>query len=79
MSAAQQGGPIQSGPARRETPATGVTLTDIDIPFTRMVAFFVKAALAAVPATIILWLIFGFVAMFFGALFGFGDRGWMMH
>ena len=30
-----------------------VTVTDIDVPFTRLVAFFVKAALAAIPAAII--------------------------
>ena len=30
-----------------------VTVTDIDVPFTRLVAFFVKAALAAIPAALI--------------------------
>ena len=30
-----------------------VTVTDIDVPFTRLVAFFVKAALAAIPAMLI--------------------------
>ena len=34
-----------------------VTVTDIDVPFTRLVAFFVKAALAAIPAAIIVAII----------------------
>jgi hypothetical protein len=34
-----------------------VTVTDIDVPFTRLVAFFVKAALAAIPAAVIVALI----------------------
>jgi hypothetical protein len=34
-----------------------VTVTDIDVPFTRLVAFFVKAALAAIPAAVIVAII----------------------
>lgn len=54
------------------TPTTRTTITDIDIPFTRLIAFFVKATLAAIPATIILMLIFLVIAMILGALFGAG-------
>jgi hypothetical protein len=36
-----------------------VVLTDIDIPFSRMVTFMVKWALASIPATLIVGLILG--------------------
>ena len=74
---APQSGPIQT--ARNTTTVGGVTISDIDIPFGRLVMFFVKAALAAIPATIIVWFIMAILAMIFGAIFGFGGgRGWMM-
>ena len=38
-------------------PQYRVTVGDIDIPFGRLVAFFVKATLAAIPAALIVWLI----------------------
>ena len=44
-----------------------VVVTDIDIPFTKLVGFLVKLAIAAVPAGIIVgifWMILA--AMFFG-------------
>ena len=34
-----------------------IVIDDIDIPFGRLVAFFVKATLAAIPAAIIVWVI----------------------
>jgi hypothetical protein len=55
-----------------------ITVTDIRIPFWRLVAFFVKATLAAIPATIILIIIFAIL----GALFAFvvgGDWAVLMH
>ncbi len=46
-------------------PQHRITISDIDIPFSRLVAFFVKASLAAIPAAIIV----GFViALFWLAL-----------
>jgi hypothetical protein len=53
-------------------------LTDIDIPFGRLVVFFIKAGLAAIPATIIIWLIIMVLMVPFGMLFGWGwmHRGW---
>jgi hypothetical protein len=36
----------------------GVTVTALDIPFTRLVAFFMKAVIAAIPALILLLAIF---------------------
>lgn len=65
--------PTASAPSR-------VTVTNIDIPFTRLVAFFVKASLAAIPAAIILMLIFAVVGLVLGAIFGGGPgfryRSW---
>jgi hypothetical protein len=52
-----------------------IVISDIDIPFGRLVAFFIKATLAAIPAVIIVWFILAGLAMLFGLLFGFG---WMM-
>ena len=34
-----------------------VTVTDLNVPFTRLVAFFVKVALAAIPAAVIVAII----------------------
>ena len=45
-------------------------ISDIDIPFSRMVAFFVKAALAAIPAAIIVWIILAAIWFLMAALFG---------
>jgi hypothetical protein len=50
-----------------------VTVTDIDVPFTRLVAFFVKAALAAVPAAIIVAIVLRVIgALLAGLLVGSG-------
>ncbi|MCZ7657944.1 MAG: hypothetical protein M5U07_08810 [Xanthobacteraceae bacterium] len=57
-------------------PEQRTVLTDIDIPFGRLVVFFIKVGLAAIPAAIILWLIMWVIVMVFGMLFGFG---WWMH
>jgi hypothetical protein len=51
-----------------------IVVTDIDIPFWRLVAIFVKWALAAIPATIILIVIWMIVAAVFSTIFGH----WMM-
>lgn len=53
-----------------------VVVTDIKIPFLSMVVLLVKWALAAIPALIILFLIFGVLGAIFGGLFH-GDRFWM--
>ncbi len=60
-----------------------IVVRDIDIPFGRLVAFFVKASLAAIPAVIIVWIIvmlIWFVVMVIAGLLGMSFRpGWMMH
>ncbi|NIX76243.1 hypothetical protein [Microvirga terricola] len=59
-------------------PSSRTVLTDIDIPFGSLVLFFVKAALAAIPATFIVALILAFIGWIFRLLFGFGHMGGMM-
>lgn len=51
-------------------PRQPITLTDIDIPFTRLVVIFIKWSLAAIPAAIIVSLIISLVMMLFAGLFG---------
>lgn len=57
-----------------------VTLTDIDIPFGRLVVIFIKWGLAAIPAAIIISLIISLLMFVFAGLFGgvgmmFGEFG----
>ena len=47
-----------------------VTVVDFDIPFGRLVAFFVKASLAAIPAAIIVWVILWLLAAVVWGLLG---------
>lgn len=49
-----------------------VAITDIKMPFASMVAFMVKAAIAAIPAIIILFLITGAIMALFGGMLGLG-------
>ena len=55
-------------------PQHPVVISDIDIPFGRLVAFFVKATLAAIPAALIVWLIL--VVMWFALAMIFGVTFW---
>lgn len=47
-----------------------VTVVDIQMPFWSMVAFMVKAAIASIPAIIILSIFFAIVTAIFTAMFG---------
>jgi hypothetical protein len=58
-------------------PNNRVTISDIDVSFVRLVVFFVKAALAAIPAAIIVSLILMLVGLLLRALFGFPFWGGM--
>lgn len=51
-----------------------VTVTDIDVPFGRLVAFFVKAALAAIPALFIVAIIIRLVVALVALILGAGPR-----
>jgi hypothetical protein len=50
--------------------ANPVTIRDIDVPFWRIVMIMIKWSIAAIPATIILVLIWLLVGALFAALFG---------
>jgi hypothetical protein len=53
-------------------PGERIVITDIDIPFWRLVVILVKWALAAIPATIVVMLIVMLVAAVFSGIFGLG-------
>jgi hypothetical protein len=55
-----------------EVPSTPVTVTNIDIPFGRLVTIMLKMMLASIPAILILYAIMGAVALVLMALFGVG-------
>jgi hypothetical protein len=57
-------------------PEQRVTVVDLRIPFFRLVFFFVKVALAAIPAAIILSIIAFVVSAVFWAIFG-GSPGFL--
>jgi hypothetical protein len=60
-------------------PQQRITLSDIDIPFFRLVAFFVKATLAAIPAAIIVWFVIAVFWFILASIFGPGfwwHRAW---
>ncbi|MBN8965487.1 MAG: hypothetical protein J0H89_08930 [Rhizobiales bacterium] len=60
---------------------TPVVITDLRVPFLRLVLFFIKAGLAAIPAAIIVSLIVTIVAAAIAATLGanptFAIRRWM--
>ena len=60
---------------------TPVVITDLRIPFFRLMMFFVKAGLAAIPAAIIVGIIITLLAAAVAAAFGgsptFVIRRWM--
>lgn len=50
--------------------SSNVTIVDISMPFMSMVVFMVKAAIAAIPAVIILTILGMFVSALLSGLFG---------
>lgn len=58
-------------------PATRIVVTDLRIPFFRLVMFFVKATLAAIPAAIIVGLLVMVISAVIAALLG--DTSWFMY
>jgi hypothetical protein len=55
-----------------QTPAQRNVITDIDIPFGRLIVIFVKFGLAAIPAAIIIAIIWALIAVVLTAIFGAG-------
>ena len=63
------------------SPDYRMTIVDLRIPFWRLVAFFVKSALATIPALIILSLIFALLGAVIGIawqMLGFGSLDMFM-
>ena len=58
------------------SPPQRIVIADIDIPFWRLVAIFIKWTFAAIPAAIIVTIIMWLIVGVFAAIFGLG---WMMH
>jgi hypothetical protein len=46
------------------------TITDIDIPFGRLVVIILKFMLASIPAVLVIYAIIGMVTLFIMAIFG---------
>ena len=57
-------------------PVERTVITDVDIPFWRLVTIIIKWSLASIPALIIVWLILMVIGGIFAALFG---TSWMMY
>ena len=60
-------------------PIQHIVVTDLRIPFIRLVMFFVKATLAAIPAAIIVGIVLMLLSAVIAAIFGtphFGVRRW---
>jgi hypothetical protein len=55
-------------------PPQRITISDIDIPFWRLVAIFIKWAIAAIPAAIVMTIIM----MIISGIFMLLGAGWMM-
>jgi hypothetical protein len=54
-------------------PSHRIVIADLDVPFTRLVAFFVKVAFAAIPAAIIVAIVLRLIALVLAeVLIGFG-------
>ena len=58
-----------SYPSRGHSYREGVTISDIDIPFGRLVAILFKLWLASIPVLIATWVLMAFVGFLFFAIF----------
>lgn len=76
MSDATLASPAAPAPSAT-TSARPVSLVDLDVSFFRLVVFFVKAGLAAIPAILIVMLTVGAVGALMRGLFRIGY--WGMH
>jgi hypothetical protein len=54
------------------TPSTPTTITDIDIPFGRLVVMMLKLMLASIPALLCFYAIIGAIALVLTLVFGGG-------
>ncbi|SDU29659.1 hypothetical protein [Stappia sp. ES.058] len=57
-----------------------VTITDVDIPFVRLMMIIIKVSLAAIPAAIVVSLVLGLIMSLLAGVFGgLGMMGPWMH
>jgi hypothetical protein len=54
-------------------------VTDIDIPFGRLIVIFIKFGLAAIPATIVVSIVFMLIVTALSMIFGTGFMTFMSH
>jgi hypothetical protein len=73
MSDATATSTAQPAPSLRT--AGAVEITGVDIPFARLVLFFIKAGFAAIPAVIVLMLMIGVAGALMRGLFRLGSWG----
>jgi hypothetical protein len=55
------------------------TITDIDIPFGRLIVIFIKFGLAAIPAAIVVSIIVTLIGVVLSAIFGTGFMAFWGH
>jgi len=60
-------------------PTARITVTDIDIPFGRLIVIFIKFGLAAIPAAIVVSIIITLISVVLSAIFGTGFITFMGH
>jgi hypothetical protein len=69
--------PQPAAPVQQAAPAAQPSIiVDVDVPFSRLVLFFIKAGLAAIPAIIAVWVVVRVVLWGIGALAGLLGYGW---
>ena len=56
-------------PTRSHAYREGITITDIDIPFGRLVFIIFKFAVAALPTAIVMWMVTATIFFLFASLF----------
>ena len=61
---------LPPGPVFIQPTTTTTIITDIDIPFGRLVGIMLKFMLASIPAVLTMYAIMGAIALVFVAIFG---------
>lgn len=59
-------------PPDQNNPAARITVTDIDIPFGRLVTIILKTMLASIPAVLLMYAVLGAIMLVFISVFGVG-------
>lgn len=59
-------------PPDPNNPTARITVTDIDIPFGRLVVIILKTMLASIPAVLLMYAVLGAIMLVFISVFGVG-------